>query len=75
MHASSFCACMCTLTLSVFVIQNVALPNFGVAIHQQSNEAISSTLATPYGIWRRRLHLNPPRTDKQTNRQTELTVY
>ena len=65
----------CMHIYSNFVVQNVALTNFGVAIHQQSNEAISSTLATPYGVWRCRLHLNPPQTDKQTNRQTELTVY
>ena len=37
-------------SLSVFIAQNVVFKNFGVAIHQQSNEAISSSLATSYGV-------------------------
>ena len=48
------CACMCTKTLSVFIVQNVALSNFGVASHQQSNGAINCSLAMLYDIWRHR---------------------
>ena len=49
-YASFLCACTYTLTLSVFI--------FGEAIHQQSNEVISSSLAMSYGIWRHRQRLN-----------------
>ena len=65
-HASSLC--VCTLTLWVFIVQNVALPNFGVEINQQSNGAIISSLDTlyGYGVWRRRAQ----NVSKQTKRQT-----
>ena len=46
MHCERVPSVRCTLTLSVFIAQNVALPNFGVENHQQSNGAIRSSLAT-----------------------------
>ena len=49
---SRFFFMMASLTLSVFITQKVALPNFGVALHHKSNRAISSSLATFYGVWR-----------------------
>ena len=44
-HVRSLFVCPSTLTLSVFVVQNVALLNFGVVTHQNFNAAISGTLA------------------------------